>query len=264
MTNDDTRRRKSVVKVLSVLLALASVVAVGHGVAAEPGNGKGGGQDTGGGGGGNGDGGGGGKPTTTTSSTTTSTTSTTLAPSGADIAVAIDDDADPATLGEILTYTVTVDNVGTTAADNVATVVRIRHGDVRGVFAYDEVSTTQGSCTAPTVSEVQYFFSERSFLVECALGTVPAGSRVTITVAGRPTYVTRSTERARPALKAEVFDWSDGSDASTANDRDFEYTDVTVGDPTHDCVLYEAWVSTYDPLLPARCADGGALPGGGQ
>lgn len=94
----------------------------------------------------------------------------------------------------------------------------------------------------------------------------PPGSRVTITVAGRPTYVTRSTERARPALKAEVFGRSDDPDGNSLNNRDFEYTDVTVGDPTYDCLLEEAWPWTSVPRPATECLhlDAGSLLGAGD
>ena len=230
-------KRVRTVRAGALVAVLALLVGLHYGANAAPGNGKGPGKD---------------KQTTTTTEPVAEV---------ADIAVSLADSADPIQLGEQLTYTVTVDNVGTAPAEDVDAMLWIRHADTRGTFLFDEIVTSQGECNEPTVSDVNYVFSERTERVECSVGSIAPGGRVTIEVTGTPTFVARGSDRYRSPLSAYADAYRAPSAADPepdyANNRSpYEFTDVTSGDDTNDCLLFRAGVvSTYNPAYAAECLD---------
>ncbi|WP_437785776.1 calcium-binding protein [Sorangium sp. So ce1097] len=106
-----------------------------------------------------------------------STTSITLAPIGStcptaepDLTAALTDSADPASLGDSYSYTLTIDNVGTADATNVdaSTTLSGATGTVTAAVA------SQGSCTVTGAT------------VDCALGTLSASGQATVIITVEP------------------------------------------------------------------------------
>jgi uncharacterized repeat protein (TIGR01451 family) len=91
------------------------------------------------------------------------------APPSANLSVAKDDSPDPVTIGEELTYTLTVDNFGPSAAEDVVVTDTLPAGVIFGA-----ASATQGSC------------AELLGSVRCELGTIASGAAATVTITVTP------------------------------------------------------------------------------
>jgi uncharacterized repeat protein (TIGR01451 family) len=110
----------------------------------------------------------------------------TVVGSAADLGLALKATPRPATVGQALTYTLTVRNRSSVDATNV---VVTDHLPARSTFV--SATASQGSCTG-------------SGPVSCALGTVGAGATAQITVVVQPTAAGYITTRA--AVKAQELD----------------------------------------------------------
>ena len=136
----------------------------------------------------------------------------------ADLALALADAPDPVARNTTLTYTATARNAGPAAAPNTFFYLDIPEGS-----AFQSASASQGSCTGEV--------GATSGVVGCALGTVPAGGSVTVTVAVRATSATdRVNLRPSPAaLGAAVT--ADVADPVRANNSATAETAVVVPPP---------------------------------
>jgi uncharacterized repeat protein (TIGR01451 family) len=102
----------------------------------------------------------------------------TMVGAGADLGLALRATPRPATLGQPLTYTLTVRNLSAVDATNVVVTGRLA---VRSTFV--SATSSQGTCTGTGP-------------VTCALGTLSAGTTAQITVVVQPTAVGYITQRA--------------------------------------------------------------------
>jgi uncharacterized repeat protein (TIGR01451 family) len=116
----------------------------------------------------------------------------------ADLEISKADSPDPVTVGDNLTYTITVTNLGPDAATNVVVTDTLPSG-VRFVSASPECVHAAG-------------------VVTCNLGTIPAGDSVTITIVVTPT--------ARGTISNTATVTSDTLDPNTDNNSDAEPTEV--------------------------------------
>ena len=87
----------------------------------------------------------------------------------ADLSVALSDVPDPVKRDKVLTYTATVQNGGSAAANGVVLTDPLPTG-----VALKSLSTTQGTCTSAKTTVVT---------VKCALGGMASGSTATVTIA---------------------------------------------------------------------------------
>ncbi len=138
----------------------------------------------------------------------------------ADVGIAMTDSPDPATVGNNLTYTITVSNAGPSAAAAV-TVTDVLPGGVTFVSA----APSQGSCSGTTT-------------VTCSLGTINNSATATVTLVVRPTATGALSNTATVA--STTADTVLGNNSSTAT--------TTVNNP----------VPTLGSLSPASAAPGGA------
>jgi uncharacterized repeat protein (TIGR01451 family) len=88
---------------------------------------------------------------------------------GADLSLAKSDSPDPVLAGELLSYTLTVNNGGPSNATDVMITDTLPSG-----VAFDSASASQGSCT------------EQAGTVTCDVGTIADGATVTATINVRP------------------------------------------------------------------------------
>jgi uncharacterized repeat protein (TIGR01451 family) len=110
-----------------------------------------------------------------------------------DIAITKTDAPDPVVVGDVLTYTLTVQNTGAVSASSVSV------SDTLGNAGYVSASASQGSCT------------ESSGTVTCNLGTMAASASATVTIKVRPKQ-TGTLSNTATAVYAEDPDPSDNSD----------------------------------------------------
>ena len=122
-------------------------------------------------------------------------------PRRADLAVVKSDSPDPVNAGETLTYTLTVDNFGPSAASGVTVTDMLPAS-----LAFDTATPSQGTC------------SEAAGTVTCTLGDLDVGSTATITITGTPT--TTGT------IVNQVNVTSNQGDDNPANNADTENTVV--------------------------------------
>jgi uncharacterized repeat protein (TIGR01451 family) len=123
--------------------------------------------------------------------------------SGPDVAVTIADSPDPVTVGQQLTYTLTVNNYGDQDATNV-TVTDVLPAGV----TYVSATSSQGGCYGTST-------------VTASLGTVLSGASATVTI------VVTTTVEGSPSDNASVT--CDGTDLNTGNNSATATT--TVGNP---------------------------------
>ena len=90
----------------------------------------------------------------------------------ADLAVSQTDDPDPVTLGNDVTYHITVTNQGPSAASDI-----VLRDATRGSFTFVSATPSQGTCPAPP---------EGGSLV-CRLGNLPSGEAITVDLILHPT-----------------------------------------------------------------------------
>ncbi|WP_437974206.1 CARDB domain-containing protein [Sorangium sp. So ce295] len=131
-------------------------------------------------------------------------TSVTLAPSGStcttaepDLTAALTDSADPASLGDSYSYTLTIDNVGTADATNVdaSTTLSGATGTVTAAVA------SQGSCTVTGAT------------IDCALGTLSASGQATVIITVEPGAT--GTVTASSTVSANENDPNPGDDSDS-------------------------------------------------
>jgi uncharacterized repeat protein (TIGR01451 family) len=117
-------------------------------------------------------------------------------PKTADLAVAVADNPDPATVGTDLTYTITVSNAGPSSANATVT------NDVDPSMKFESATPSQGSCSG-------------SQHLSCVLGTVAKNARATVTIRVRPT--TSGTFSDTAAAQSDVTDSNTGNNSATAS-----------------------------------------------
>jgi uncharacterized repeat protein (TIGR01451 family) len=139
----------------------------------------------------------------------------------ANLGIAITDSPDPATVGNNLTYTITVSNAGPTGAQSV-TVTDVLPGGVTFVSA----APSQGSCSGTTT-------------VTCTLGTINNAASATVTLIVRPTATTATLTNS-PSVSSSTPDPVPGNNSATAT--------TTVNNP----------VPAITSLSPSTAAPGGA------
>ncbi len=128
----------------------------------------------------------------------------------ADLSLALADAPDPVARNATLTYTGTARNAGPAAAPNTFFYLDIPEGT-----AFQSASASQGSCAGEV--------GATSGAVGCALGTVPGGGTVTVTVAVRATSATGrvnlrpSSAAIGAAITADVNRPSAGNNSATAD-----------------------------------------------
>jgi uncharacterized repeat protein (TIGR01451 family) len=143
---------------------------------------------------------------------------------GADVAVSVIADPDPAPLNTILTYTITVTNNGPLAAPGVTLTDVLPR-----VFELDSVTTTKGSCTLTS--------SPDDFTIVCALGSLAVGATATVTVNAFP-FVTGPVTNTATVI-------SEATDPDPANNTATKTTTVFV--PVADLSI--AMIDSPDPAV---------------
>jgi uncharacterized repeat protein (TIGR01451 family) len=89
-----------------------------------------------------------------------------------DVSVSKTDSPDPAKVGQNLTYTMTVTNVGSAAAGNVTLTDQLPKN-----AGFGSVATTRGSCSLKPEKRT----------VTCNLGAIAEGASATVTIVVKPT-----------------------------------------------------------------------------
>ncbi|HEX7516017.1 MAG TPA: S8 family serine peptidase [Chthoniobacterales bacterium] len=123
-------------------------------------------------------------PTPTPPATPTPTPSE---PPRVDITVGIADSPDPVQVGQNLTYTITVSNIGDTGAVNVTMTDTLPAG-----VNFVSVTPSQGSCGGTST-------------VDCSLGSLPAISTVTVTLVVTPTVAGPLSNTASAPYQGDPF-----------------------------------------------------------
>jgi large repetitive protein len=130
---------------------------------------------------------------------TNNSASVTTTPLCDDLSIAKSVDRETATIGDTVTYTVTVANAGPAAATGVTT-----HDVLPPEVSFATVTSTQGTCTSGPV-------------VDCALGTLAVGGTATITITARAETAGTVTNAATVA--GGVFDPNGGNDTASVTHR---------------------------------------------
>ena len=152
----------------------------------------------------------------------TTSTETTVDPV-ADLSITQSDDPDPVVSGELLTYTLTVQNAGPQSATGVQLIDDLPPG-----VAFESATPSQGSC------------SQSSGTVECALGTVDAEQSATVQIEVRPQSTGLITNEAGVASDAHD---PDPSDNVTSADTTVEQDSTAPAAPA---------LTDTDPVSPAN------------
>ncbi len=156
-----------------------------------------------------------------TANNQTAATTTVNAPAGADIEVTKTEDVDPVTVGNSVTYTITVTNNGPDAANNVTFTDTFSGAGV----SITSVGTTQGTCDAPGNP------------FNCSLGTIASGASVTITITVTANQAGTITNTASATANE--------TDPNTENNTAVETT--TVNAPQADLGVAKA--DSVDPVI---------------
>ncbi|MDX1996523.1 MAG: IPTL-CTERM sorting domain-containing protein [Thermoanaerobaculia bacterium] len=147
----------------------------------------------------------------------------TVGAGSAEISLTKDDDIDPVLVGNPLTYTVTVNNEGPSAAANV-----VMNDPLPADATFQSLTAPGGwSCTTPAVGATG--------TVQCSIASLPIGS-ATFTIGVQAT--------AGPTLTNTATVTSTTTDPQPGNESDTELTGV--GDPSTDLVI--GIVDTPDPV----------------
>jgi uncharacterized repeat protein (TIGR01451 family) len=163
----------------------------------------------------------------------------------ADLGVVMTDSADPASIGEDLTFTVTITNSGPDAAGGV------RLTDVvLGNTVFVSATPTQGTCTAVT------FFGEQD--VSCQLGALASGASATVDIVVNPAAEGTITSTARVASNVADPDGLDNERVETTTALDLIFAD---GFETGDTSRWSAVASDGDLSVTGAAALAGSTAG---
>ena len=143
---------------------------------------------------------------------------TTYLPAG-DLRLSLDGTEGPLDEGESLVWTLTLENLGPNDAASVSLAQTLPSG-----FALGTVTTTHGLCSPSPAS------------LDCALGTLPSGTTVTVVVSGSPAPGSVGTTLATSAAVTSATSDPDPSDnvasASVKVQPTISIDDVSVAEPT--------------------------------
>ena len=171
----------------------------------------------------------------------------------ADLNITKSDDADPALVGDVLTYTVTVLNQGVSAATNVVVTDVLPSG-----VAFVSATPGQGSC------------SESSGTITCPLGAMAALASVDIVIVVTPgvstgnTTITNNASVVADQADPDVSDDSVSEDTDIDSKTDLALTKTAAPDPVlaGNALTYTLTVTNNGPSDSTGSTVTDALPSG--